>query len=484
VFAPVVVQVQNLHGTPLATNGVAVTLALNSGNGTLSGTTTQTTDPTGQATFNNLSINLAGTKILTASSPPWVTPVSSPVLIVSGLAAQLRVTSSPASPQKQGYTFSPAPTVQVLDPFGNIVSNSTALVTASSASSGAGTLTGTLGVNADGLNGSATFGNLHYTLGNPGQAESVVLYFNSPGLVTATNSPFLVYFVPGMLTLTNGNSLVQIDPNSQNGVFAWVVDGTSQLFQQWFWLRWPNGPQISFDQLGTPLGTSWTATNAIITYLPQGLAVTLSFTLQGGAAGSGASSLAETISLQNTNASSVNLHLYDYTDLDLGGTDAGDTVSFPTNNLVAQQGKGVTATQSVQGPMPSFWEASWYSLVFDTINSATPAVLSDTILPNQPGDQTFAYQWDLTLGAGQTLVFNLANTLRMPRVPSLSIARSGANVLLLWPTNGADNLKLQSNGSLNASGAWTNVLTNPATVDTNYQVALPPAGVAQFFRLH
>jgi hypothetical protein len=134
--------------------------------------------------------------------------------------------------------------------------------------------------------------------------------------------------------------------------------------------------------------------------------------------------------------------------------------------------------------MPSFWEASWYSLVFDTINSATPAVLSDTILPNQPGDQTFAYQWDLTLGAGQTLVFNLANTLRMPRVPSLSIARSGANVLLLWPTNGADNLKLQSNGRLNASGAWTNVLTNPATVDTNYQVALPPAGVAQFFRLH
>jgi hypothetical protein len=248
-------------------------------------------------------------------------------------------------------------------------------------------------------------------------------------------------------------------------------------------LRLTNGPQVSFDQLGTPLGMSWTATNATITYLPQGLAVTLSFNLHGGAAGSHVSSFAETISLQNTNAAPVSLHFYDYTDFDLGGAETGDTISFPTNNLVVQQGKGVTATQAIQGPTPSFWEASWYPLVLDTINSTNPAVLSDTILRNQLDDQTFAYQWDLTLGAGQTLVLNLSSDI-VTQSSGLSIALSGTNVLLLWPTNGTDNLKLQSNGNLSNSDGWTNYPSAPATVNANYQVVLPPLGGAQFFRLH
>jgi hypothetical protein len=213
------------------------------------------------------------------------------------------------------------------------------------------------------------------------------------------------------------------------------------------------------------------------------LAVTLSVSLQGGATGSHTSSLAETISLQNTNTSSVTLHLYDYTDFDLGGTETGDTVSVSTNNVAVQQGKGVTAIQSIQGQAPSFWQAGWYPLVLDNINSTNPAVLSDNILPNQPGDQTFAYQWDLSVGAGQTLVLNLSNDI-VTQSSGLSIALSGTNVLLLWPTNGTDNLKLQSNGNLGNSSGWTNFPSAPATVEANYQVVLPPLGGAQFFRLH
>jgi hypothetical protein len=177
------------------------------------------------------------------------------------------------------------------------------------------------------------------------------------------------------------------------------------------------------------------------------------------------------------------LHLYSYTDFDLAGTNEDDSVSFPTNNLVLQQGKGATATQSVQGQTPNYWEASWYAFTLDKIDAGTPAVLADDIDPDEPGDQTFAYQWDVSLGAGQTFVLNLTNSIQMS-LPVLTITLSGSNAIVSWPTNDADGLNLQSSSSLNAGMGWTNVPFSQMTVGTNYQVTVPLAGSGQFYRLN
>jgi hypothetical protein len=83
IMAPVVVQVENPSGNPIATNGVPVTLSLNSGSGILSGTLTQNTDPTGKATFNDLSFNHIGNKTLLASNPALAPATSAPFRIVS-----------------------------------------------------------------------------------------------------------------------------------------------------------------------------------------------------------------------------------------------------------------------------------------------------------------------------------------------------------------------------------------------------------------
>jgi hypothetical protein len=482
-FAPTVIQAEYLNGATFATNGVPITMALAGGNGILSGQTTQNTDATGKATFTNLSINLVGPKTLEASSPPWVTPASNAVFIVPAAPEQLSLTKSIAYLQRQGYPFSPGPTVQILDRFGNVVSNSTLAITAESASSGGGTLQGSVVVNANGVNGTASFGGLYFSLGNSRMAESPVIYFASPGLVSVTNNPILVEFVSGLITLTNGNSSVLIDPNSQDGVSQWNVDGKGQLSQAWFWLRQdPSSAQVSFDQLGQPLGLSWTSASATINYLPQGLKVTLSFTLNGGISGSHASSLEETVSIQNTNNSPVSLHVYDYTDFDLNGESGGDTLSFPSTNLVLQQGKATTATQSVQGQTPSFWEGSWYALTLDKVQTASPAMLSDQITPNQPGDQTFAYQWDVSLAAGQTFVVTLNNSVQ-PEGVLLEASLSGGDVIISWPTNGSAGLRLQSSTRLGLGAAWTSVTNEPAVADARYQVTLSQAGAAQFFRL-
>src|ERR1035441_3849967 len=142
-------------------------------------------------------------------------------------------------------------------------------------------------------------------------------------------------------SLTNGNSVVQIDPTSPNGVSSWTVDGIEQLFQQWFWLRAGSvAAQITVDATGGgPFGSALSSSNALVNYFAHGLQVNLGFTLAGGAVGSGTSQLTENISILNTTNTTISVHLYEYSDFDLAGQADGDTVSFPTSNIVVQQGK-------------------------------------------------------------------------------------------------------------------------------------------------
>jgi hypothetical protein len=77
-LAPVVVQVQSAGGANLATNDVSVTLTLTAGSGVLSGTLVRNTDGTGEATFNDLSIDTSGPgKRLTATASGLTAAVSS-----------------------------------------------------------------------------------------------------------------------------------------------------------------------------------------------------------------------------------------------------------------------------------------------------------------------------------------------------------------------------------------------------------------------
>jgi hypothetical protein len=73
----VTVQLQDNSSTNVSDPNIPITVVLTSGTGSLLGTTTQLTDATGLATFNNLSINVVGTnKQLTASSGS-LTPATS-----------------------------------------------------------------------------------------------------------------------------------------------------------------------------------------------------------------------------------------------------------------------------------------------------------------------------------------------------------------------------------------------------------------------
>jgi hypothetical protein len=64
--------------------------------------------------------------------------------------------------------------------------------------------------------------------------------------------------------------------------------------------------------------------------------------------------------------------------------------------------------------------------------------------------------------------------------PTLSIARSGGNLFLFWPTNNTAGFQLQSSLSL---ASWVAVTNSVSVTNSFYRVTLPASGTAAFFRL-
>jgi hypothetical protein len=87
ITPPVVVQLLDAYGNSVPSNGVAITMALTSGTGTLSGNTNIATDGTGKSTFTNLSLNFIGTKTLTANKSGLSSAVSSSFQVTNAVAA-------------------------------------------------------------------------------------------------------------------------------------------------------------------------------------------------------------------------------------------------------------------------------------------------------------------------------------------------------------------------------------------------------------
>ena len=191
VIAPAVqVQVQDSLGNALTTDGVAVGMALN-GTGVLGGTLSQLTS-SGVATFANLSVNLAGSKTLTASGTGLSPATSGSFTVSPAAASKLMFTTQPGA-GIAGAALSAQPVVTLQDPSGNTVTGTAQNVTlAIQTNPAGGTLSGTTTVAVNTLTGLATFSGLSvdkagagYTLTATGNTVST-----TPGSVIST--PFII----------------------------------------------------------------------------------------------------------------------------------------------------------------------------------------------------------------------------------------------------------------------------------------------------
>ncbi len=229
-MSPVVVQVQASDGVSVASNGVPITLTLSSGSGALGGTTTRSTDASGKATFDDLSIDTAGTgKQLTATASGigagLVSAVSSTFTIATPVvAAKLAFTTQPADTLVNATINTVV--VQVEDVNGVAVSSNGVPVTLA-LSSGSGTLSGTTTRNTD-AGGQATFNDLSIDTVGTGKQLTAGASGIGTGLADATSSSFSITAPPvgGLATTSErmtGAGFVMGGVNDAPNVFCQVL---------------------------------------------------------------------------------------------------------------------------------------------------------------------------------------------------------------------------------------------------------------------
>lgn len=182
-----VIQVQNAGGSPVNQAGIAVTAAIGSGSGTLSGTTTVNTDASGVATFTNLVITGASTNTLTFTASGLTAVTSNTIVVSAATATKLGITTQPSSTATTGVALSQQPVIQLLTAGGSPVSQSGVAVLAQ-IGTGTGTLSGTTTINTNG-SGVATFTDLVLT----GASTNTLLFTAvAAGLTSVTSNSIVV----------------------------------------------------------------------------------------------------------------------------------------------------------------------------------------------------------------------------------------------------------------------------------------------------
>ncbi len=228
-------------------------------------------------------------------------------------------------------------------------------------------------------------------------------------------------------TLANGNSCVTIDATSQYGMSDWTVDGVPQLYRQWFWFRNGNtGGEKSLNQL--TLQCTQTSDSTLTTYYQSGnkFSIEVSYSLLGGALGSGSSTIGEQIKITNLGNSVLDFHFFQYVDFDLGGSNAGDTVQVGQNISglfdSAYQNKGTAYfADEFVSPGATHAEVGLYPSIYNKLNDNSPTTLSDYTGP-VTGDATWAFQWDKAIAVGGSLSISLNKSVYLTAVPEPTAA--------------------------------------------------------------
>jgi PEP-CTERM motif len=237
-----------------------------------------------------------------------------------------------------------------------------------------------------------------------------------------------------MFTLTDLNSSAQIHDASQSGMSSWTVNGVNQLAQQWFWYRTgSSGGQSSIDTLPLLAATaSDTNGNGQLDTLflsygsTSGLQIDVRYTLRGTA--SSGSDMQEQINITNNSTSTLDLHFFQYTNFNLNGTPAGDTVSLINANTVRQSKSGALISETVATPAANHYELGLTTDSPNTLtrlNSGGPITLLDGATTRGPGDATWAFEWDRSLAPGATLQISKDKNLQIPEPGTLTLIAMG-----------------------------------------------------------
>ena len=238
------------------------------------------------------------------------------------------------------------------------------------------------------------------------------------------------------ITLEDANSSAIFDTAA--GQIDWQVDSVSNLFDQSFWFRRGTDTreyQVNDQNLNlegffasdtNPFIDSRNDTFAALYNDGNGLEIETTFTLRGGNAGSGQSSLSELISFTNTSSNALTLSIFQYVNMDLGGDFGDDSAVVIDGNTVQQFDDVATVSETVVTPAPTQFQVGTASSLIAALSDGDIDNLDGTAAAG-PTDIAWAFQWDITLGAGESILISKEKTI-VPTPGSLAMIGFGTLV--------------------------------------------------------
>jgi len=251
--------------------------------------------------------------------------------------------------------------------------------------------------------------------------------------------------------LNDKNSTLTIDytantlPTPPNGVENWTVDGVNVLNREWFWggtttLTSINNFAPSVLVAPTNILGDGAANNNYtkLQYVDPSNPVTIQvgFSLVGGAPGSKASDLAETVLLTNTGATPIDYQFDVYSDFSMGGSTNGETATITGGNTakVTNPG-GIELSETVVSPKPSEYETDAAPALLNkldaaallTMNTSGGALSTKTTLT---GDAEWGFQWNMNLAPGASAVVSIDKQVAVPE-PASAVALIAVGGILM-----------------------------------------------------
>jgi large repetitive protein len=223
--------------------------------------------------------------------------------------------------------------------------------------------------------------------------------------------------------LTDANSSVTIVPSSPFLMTDWSVDGEDQLYRQGFWYRTGTmNPEKSIDTIfSSAVQISPSILNTIYTVCSFSIEIT--YSLLGGASGSGSSAIGENIKITNLTADPLDFHFFQYVDFDLGGT-IGDTVwlekAFNGMFEKAYQKKGnAFFADEIVSPAANHGEVGLSQSILSKLDDSCASTLDDSVGP-VTGDAVWGFQWDVLIAGYDSFSIDINKRVHVTPVPEPS----------------------------------------------------------------
>lgn len=225
--------------------------------------------------------------------------------------------------------------------------------------------------------------------------------------------------------LSNNGSTAQVDVDSSIGMHWWDVDGSqNQLQKQWFYYRIGGGVAQPVNAISTAVLDYSTANTLGVTYTSAGsFSLSVEYKLVGGGIGSGNGDIKETISIINLGGTSLDFHLFQYSNFDLLGSPNDDSVSISAtgtgyDSAVHWQG-AYGISEGIVSPEANRAEAN---TAFSTETSLTtiPGYNLNNNLSVLNADVTWAFQWDNEIAVNDGLFIFKDKSMSIAPIPEPS----------------------------------------------------------------